>query len=258
MTRFFLATAAGLALLSGTALAADLPPAPAMYKAPPVMAPVYNWTGCYLNAGYGYGMWNQDHAFESNPGLVPISGRQTSGGRGWMGLAGAGCDFQVPVGGLGNAVIGVMGDYDFMNIHGVISDSGTVLQGDEKESSAWAVGGRVGLLVTPQFLTYFNGGYTQTHFNQVNMTSVGIGPVIAFVPSHTFHGWFLGGGTEYALSFLPIQGLFWRNEYRFSSFSSADLPILAAGTGVPFGVGFHQQYYTQTIMSSLVWRFNFH
>ena len=32
-------------------------------------------------------------------------------------------------------------------------------------------------------------------------------------------GWFLGGGTEYALNmdWIPIHGLFWRTEYRYAS-----------------------------------------
>ena len=49
-----------------------------------------------------------------------------------------------------------------------------------------------------------------------------------YVGSHTYHGWFIGGGTEIALSGLfglPAMptGLFWRSEYRYSSFNSADL-----------------------------------
>ena len=36
------------------------------------------------------------------------------------------------------------------------------------KSSTWAVGGRAGVLVTPRFLTYFDGGYTQARFDGVN------------------------------------------------------------------------------------------
>jgi len=55
MKTLFAASLTGLALLTGSALAADLPPAPQVYKAPPVMAPAYSWTGCYVNGGFGYG-----------------------------------------------------------------------------------------------------------------------------------------------------------------------------------------------------------
>jgi outer membrane immunogenic protein len=52
------------ALIATPALAADMG-AP-VYKAPlpaPPPVPVATWTGCYVNAGAGYGMFNQDHQF---------------------------------------------------------------------------------------------------------------------------------------------------------------------------------------------------
>jgi outer membrane immunogenic protein len=57
MKKIILTAAAGFAVISGSALAADLPAAapPMSYKAP-AMAPVYNWTGIYVDAGFGYGM----------------------------------------------------------------------------------------------------------------------------------------------------------------------------------------------------------
>jgi outer membrane immunogenic protein len=259
MNRLFAASLAGLALLSGSALAADLPPAP-VYKAPPPPAPVYNWTGCYANVGYGYGMSNIDHTLETFPGLVPANANGTDGGRGWLGTAGAGCDYQFPLGNLGNFVLGAFGDYNFMNVHGQVEDSVTILQGDAKESSAWAVGGRFGYLVTPALLTYFNGGFTETHYKQVNMSFFGIGAPVLFLPAHNYNGWFVGGGTEYALNFswFPIQGLFWRNEYRFSDYRSVDLDRLVVGTGAATGTADHFTPFVQTITSSLVWRFNWH
>jgi outer membrane immunogenic protein len=258
MKALFVATLAGAVLLSGAARAADLPmPAPE-YKAPAAIpAPVYNWTGCYISAGFGYGVWNQDNWTETFPGLVPVNARVTNGGRGWMGLAGGGCDVEVPIGGIfGNVLFGAFADYDFMDIHGQATYTG--FQGDLKQSSAWAAGGRVGVVITPNLLGYSNGGFTQTHFNAQNLQGLGIGPVVGFVPAHTFNGWFLGGGTEYALNFswLPVHGLFWRNEYRFSSFGKADLGFVAPAGSPLVGGGVHQQYYEQQVLSELVWRFN--
>ena len=117
------------------------------------MAPAYNWTGCYVNGGFGYGVSNTDHNAETLPGLVPIDGRNTSGARGWLGIAGAGCDFEVPFAGLGNWVVGAFGDYSFMNIHEPMQEF--LLQGDAKQTDAWAVGGRVGYVVTPNLLAYY-------------------------------------------------------------------------------------------------------
>jgi outer membrane immunogenic protein len=133
----------------------------------------------------------------------------------------------------------------------------TTLSGENKETSAWYVGGRIGYLVTPNLLTYFDGGYTQTHFDGINYFAT-TAP-FAFsdtTPSQTFHGWFLGSGLEYALNFswLPIHGLFWRNEYRYASYNSADLQFSTAA-GVPIATALHVTPYVQTVTSSLVWRF---
>ena len=232
-------------------------------KAPLAPSPAYSWTGCYINGGGGYGLWNQDFYIQST-----ITGAQTStstgGGRGWMGLFGGGCDYQFSLGGLGNWVIGAFGDYDPMDLEGTnqpqtvgIGALGSI-SGNVKESSAWYVGGRIGYLVTPALLTYFDGGYAQTRFEQVSYTFMPGGPAFESLPAQTFDGWFIGGGTEYALNFswLPIHGLFWRNEYRFATYNTNTATIVSSITGAPTDVAEHISPYVQTITSSLVWRFN--
>ena len=39
-----------------------------------------------------------------------------------------------------------------------------------KLRTSYAVGGRIGWLVTPQLLTYFKGGYTEAQFDRVNFS----------------------------------------------------------------------------------------
>ncbi len=112
----------------------------------------------------------------------------------------------------------------------------------------------------PRLLTYFDGGYTQTTFGQVNYTNdCGPALLLAALPVSPYrrppiNGWFVGGGTEYALnmSIIPIQGLFWRNEYRFDSYSSRDIALVGAT-----GVSEHADKYVQTITTGVVWKFNF-
>src|SRR5215472_16916080 len=109
MKRFILALAV-LATVSGSALAADL-----AAKARPSLAataPGYPWGGCYVDGGAGFGLWNQDNFSESSPG-VRLTADQTSGGRGWFGQIGGGCDYQFAVGGWGNFLIGALADYSF-------------------------------------------------------------------------------------------------------------------------------------------------
>lgn len=238
------------ALMAGNAMAADMRvKAPVM---PPPM-PTFSWTGCYLNAGVGYGLWDQQHT-ESN--LAGISVVETdAGGRGWLGRFGGGCDLQLS-GTFSNFVIGVFGDYDTMDLTGSTSLLLTGDVADEKESSAWAVGGRIGWAVAPQVLTYVSGGWAETRFDQLNETTR-FGVVNGFgFPSHTYNGWFLGGGVEYNFTWLPIQGLFWRTEYRYNSYNGDTLTEFNLATGVPSGIFMQSEKKVQTVTTSLVWRFN--
>jgi outer membrane immunogenic protein len=248
----------------GSAMAADMRAAPIL-KAP-MMAPVYSWTGCYIDAGVGYGMWNQDHSTTTNftLGGVPTpnitTAENTGGGRGWLGRVGAGCDYQVA----SSWVIGVFGDYDFMSLKGSMSPlliNGSALLADEKESAAWAVGARIGYLITPTILTYVNGGWTETRFDQMNIfNSLGASSTTGF-PEHTYKGWFIGSGFEYNFTWLPIQGLFLRTEYRYSTYQKDDIAEVDFATGgstgnFGFGNVLHASKQVQTVTTSLVWRFN--
>jgi outer membrane immunogenic protein len=264
MKKLLLGAVALVVLAAGPSVAADLATrAPAAYIPPPAPPPP-TFTGCYVNGGAGYGWWNIDHF--SNPGLGgATSNTTTSGGRGWLGTVGGGCDYQLGfLGGFwSNWVVGAFADYDFMDLHRTLLLSDGSGAGDEKESSAWAVGGRIGYLVTPNVFTYWNGGFTQTHFDGVNfsLTTPNF-QTTGFSGGQTYNGWFLGGGTEIALSGLfglplPLpRGLFWRSEYRYSSFSSANVTISpAAGSGLQVGVE-NMKPYVQTITTSLVYKFN--
>jgi outer membrane immunogenic protein len=251
MSRSFLSAVGVSCLLVaaplGAASAADMP-----LKAPPPPPPAYSWTGCYIDGGWGYGMWNEDQNSETTA-LVATSVTTTTGGRGWLGRFGAGCDYQFSLGNLGDWVIGALGDYDFRSVSGTFADPFNGVVGNANQSSAWAVGGRLGYLVTPALLAYSDVGYTQARFGRMSLGPVAGGAAVDFASGNTYTGWFLGSGTEYALNFswLPIRGLFWRNEYRYSSYNSADLQVTGAATFAE-----HIKPYDQTVTSSLVWRFN--
>jgi outer membrane immunogenic protein len=228
------------------------PPAP---PAPPAVA----WTGCYLDGGAGYGIWSEDH-YSETVALAATSPSATSGGRGWLGRLGAGCDYQFGLGNAGGWLIGIFADDDFRHIHGTYEDNFNNVLGDENERGAWAVGGRLGYLVTPSILAYFDGGYAQARFAQTNLAPAPFPPTPAvdFFPANTYRGAFVGGGTEYALNFawLPVRGLFWRNEYRYASYGAANLRAFVIATGAPAGFAEHIKPYDQTFTTSLVWRFN--
>jgi outer membrane immunogenic protein len=253
MNKLLIATAAVAFATAGTAGAADLPT-----KAPPMVAaaPVASWTGCYVSGGVGYGMWNQDHFAETTTTLTQLDPQTTTGGRGWLGRVGVGCDYQIAP----QFLIGAFGDYDWMSLKGQWDDAlaaGPAVVGTEKESASWAAGVRVGYLPYPNLLTFISGGWTQARFDQINFATA-TNPSIALttgIPRQTYNGWFIGGGTEYRLPWW--QNLTWKTEYRFSQFSSRDVAEVNLATGAAIGLSEHMEKFTQTVTTSLVWRFNF-
>jgi outer membrane immunogenic protein len=258
MKKLVLALSA-IAAFSAPALAADLAPRPYSKAPPPVVVPVVNWTGCYVGGGGGYGLWNQENtAFADGPPRVQFSDTTTTGGRGYFGTVQGGCDYQFAAMGQ-QFVIGAFGDYDFSSLKGKLNPPALGgLVGDEKMSSAWSVGGRAGWLVVPSLLTYFSAGYTEATFDRTNFTFV-FGPPFGvaaglFQDKRTYKGWFLGAGDEYALNFLP--GLFWKTEYRFSTFDREYNNIRATATGLPIGFSDDSKKWVHTVRSELVYRFN--
>ena len=235
-------------------------------------------------------MWNQDSFQESDPLHVQLTNTQTNAGRGWFGTVSGGCDYQVN----SNIVVGALADGDWGSLGGTYSSSGSfgvlsqpagqggaligggsaaglALQGSETMHSAWYAGARMGWLVTPTVLTYWEGGYTQAHFAQIDISSprfaptsapanIALGGAIAAlaldIPAQTYNGWFIGGGIDYA---LPIfSGLFWRADYRYATYSAVDVPIIVATTGLPVvpGRAVNSQMFVQTVRSELIYRFN--
>ena len=239
-----------LAAFSAPAVAADMAAKAPMRAAPVAYAP--SWTGCYIGGGAGYGLSNTDHQEFTVAGVADSLGG-TSGGRGWFGTVQAGCDYQFG----GNFVIGAFGDYDWAGIKGQRNASigSFPYFGTEKLDQAWSIGGRIGWLPSQNFLTYFSGGYTQAHFTGYNLAfniSPGFPPSFA-VNSNWRDGWFIGGGYEYQLNWLP--GLTWKTEYRFSDFGSQRDTVFAFNTATPVRLT-ESHKYTQTIRSELVYRFN--
>ena len=188
-----------------------------------------NWTGFWISGGFGYGLAQFQHS-ENNIAapFALVSAGQDAGAKGWLGKVGLGYDYQF-AGPWGNWVVGVFGDTDWSNIRGNYSiNTATVpgallgasqMQGRFDNDYSWAVGGRLGYVALPGLLTYFNAGYTESHYKGTNLIDITApaAPLATGVSigGFTRKGYFLGGGTEYAVSQIP--GLFWKNEVRFSS-----------------------------------------
>ncbi len=247
MKRLLIASV-GFALASGSAMAADL-----ALKAPPP-APVPTWTGCYVSAGFGYGMLDDARTVTGAPfGAVAPS---DSAGKVWLGAFGGGCDYQFNGSSIGPIVVGAFGEYDPMSISGNFGDPvNSSRYGIQNMSAAWYAGARAGVVVLPKLLTYIDGGFTGANIDQVNILNANGTPAGTpyYLPSASPTGWFIGGGYEYALTFVPINGLFWKTEYRFAEYDSYNQNYFHP---TPGAATVHNSVDVQTITSSLVWRFN--
>jgi outer membrane immunogenic protein len=198
------------------------------------------WTGFYLAGGGGYGIW---HAGTSSltPTGAPIAG-DTQSGRGWFGTVNTGYDYQIT----SRLVAGVFGDFDFANIRGLFQDQSNGLTGTMTERNAWYAGLRGGWLITPQIMSYYDVGYTQSNFGGVNLGGV------TTLGSQTYSGWFVGTGLETALPFLG-NNWFGRIEYRYASYRNVNTSALLAGGAVADIISFQPRI--ETLRTAIVYKF---
>jgi outer membrane immunogenic protein len=254
MKKLLIALTAAVAM-SGSAFAADM--ARPYTKAPPPVAPVYNWTGFYIFGGGGGGIWDaKSNMVNVPPGANPFlpSRDQKVGGDGWFGTVGIGYDWQFSP----NWVAGVFGDGQFGEIKGSLTDTFNSFEGQEKLRTSYAAGVRLGYLVAPNVLSYVNGGYSGSEWSGTTMTSLFPAiPGTITTPSFHRNGWFVGGGVENNLDIfgINIPGLFMKTEYRTAFYDRITLPETLVGFG-PLNQGVTFKPIVQTISTSLVYRFN--
>jgi outer membrane immunogenic protein len=232
-------------------------------SAPPARMPA-SWTGFHVDAGVGYGLWAADETTSAVPaslGEAQVLQPQRYGGKGWLGRFGGGFDYQFAP----NFVAGVFSDFDVSSLKGTLSDSAAPVAGEIKQQWSWAVGARAGVLPTPDILIYLDGGYTNARFSSATMTDPSGGLFFAAAtgntPAFTAAGWFVGGGTEYALTALA-NGLSWRTEYRYAEYGKQTL--VTTVSGIPPVVPVTQlnninfEPAVQTVVTQLVYKFNGH
>ena len=231
-------------------------------SAMPTKAPIMpvSWTGFYIGGGGGYGAADAFTTPVNGLTGVSLNSGANNGARGFFGSVSGGYDYQFSQ----KIVAGVLANYDFADIHGNSSIHAynfyfQPFGGTAKLSSSWAVGGRIGWLVTPKTLTYVNGGYTQARYDAMSLFDLGAGiPLGASVGAHTSSGWFLGSGVESKLDFLPGNGWFLRTEYRYADYGSTTTPVVtgtpSAFLGLPLLL--RSDLVVQTVRTELSYKFN--
>ncbi len=200
---------------AGSASAADLPAAP-LYKAPPVMAPVFTWTGFYIGVSAG-GHWDTDRITASaNPvGFVPFlinvpilnNALATSlNPKGFIGGGQIGYNWQT-----GNFVLGLEADASGMSgtaqrtLTGAPLTAAGLALGDFATDSVKAtflgtVRGRVGVTFD-RVLLYATGGAAWGTIQTTDTFGAFSGTVVSTISNTTNRfGWTVGGGVEFAIA----------------------------------------------------------
>lgn len=230
------------------------------YIAPVALKP-HSWSGVYVGVGAGagsfdYGLWG--HATKSKrKEKRKCNGRTGDGGcrdpgdwyeregsydypkdihvsdDDWniFGTVQVGIDHQIGQ----HFVIGAFADFDLYTDSGSSFSMPWVnptrehyemgsLSSNVELDSVWSIGGRIGALVTPQFLLYGMGGYTQANLD-ANQTLVlnddwGTQTLSVNLPDE-LHGYFVGVGGEYKLR----DNMSLKVEYRYSDFDSVSASV---------------------------------
>jgi outer membrane immunogenic protein len=243
---------------AGAAVAADLSPA---YKAPvQAVAPAATWTGFYIGGNVGYG-WDSGStgvsAFSTDPALAPALAAIVGAGsypaalspsaNGAIGGGQIGYNWQLP----SQWLIGLEADIQGSGIKGAASQTlsppgfDTTSTGVTK-SIDWfgTVRGRVGFLVTPQWLLYGTGGLaygqTKSSFNTTDLTG-GCVPNATLcangASSSVRTGWTAGAGAEAMLApnwSVKVEYLYVDLGRRSMDIPASTIPAIVFNTSTPF------------------------
>lgn len=207
MYKPLLVAAAGAVLAATPALAADLPPSPPLYKAPPMPAPM-SWTGFYIGGDIG-GSWAHTDSSWFAPALGVDPTASGINGSNFLGGVHLGYNYQFSPA----WVAGLEGDWSWTHDHGsdteplTVAGTGVPVGGGAEttmnSSVDWlaSIRGRLGYLVTPNVLAYGTGGAA---WGRVHDSATASDPALGYLASTsvgtTADGWVAGGGLEWAIT----------------------------------------------------------
>ncbi|MFO1108833.1 MAG: outer membrane beta-barrel protein [Bradyrhizobium sp.] len=236
---------------AGSVLAADMAARP-YTKAPPVIDPVYNWTGFYagVNVGAVFSRSEFDYIpsnfFAITPGLGP-DGTVRFNRTGFTGGGQAGYNWQA-----GKFVLGVEGDINYTDVRGSGSITRAVAPGlpngytvSESSKSDWLATARLRAGITGgNALFYVTGGLAVADYNFTQTSFFPNCPCgVSTSVTGTKAGWTAGGGVEYA--FTPAWSV--KAEYLYVDLGSASFSDNLAAGGFPAASFTHNTRLTESI-----------
>jgi outer membrane immunogenic protein len=191
-----------------------------VYKAPPPVVPLWNWSGCHVggHAG-GLSAAAKDWIVRTPGGAFYGQSLGEHTADRWLAGAQAGCDYQFP----GGFVIGVQGDYawtDAEGSHDSAREFGVAYH--SKVRSLASVTGRVGY-AWDRFLGYVRGGGAWQR-DDYWATTIILGT--AYTAREARSGWTIGVGGEYAFTNV-VSGFIEYNHYDFGARDVAFSPQIA-------------------------------
>jgi len=281
MNKFTAAAAVALALVAGSAFAADLPyrkEAP-VYVPPP---PSFSWAGLYggINIGYGFGDGSQEYGGIGyiTPGiLAPAPAAAFPGGsvlggtsnlNGVVGGGQVGYNWQFSPW----LVFGVEADIQASDVHDTVNSAaavadafGTHLQtATSTKSVDWygTVRGRVGVApFIPNLLIYGTGGFAYggvTHgvgFADIfNGGATGFSSIATAQYDSTSTGWTAGGGIEWSPTGFPAWSV--KVEYLYVDLGNTSVSGVSVGGNPVYGATYSSPTRFHTVRAGLNWHFN--
>ena len=243
MRKLWLGVATAM-LVSGSAMAADYPVAPPLYRGaafPPPPLPVYSWTGCYLGASTG-GVWVRKQYTAGADIGAPIGTELGShDANSFIGVVQGGCNYQ-----MGPWVVGAQADFGWANAIGSHPDTFFIGITDRSTSrSVASVTGRVGYAFD-RILPYVKGGAAwerDEYRSYITCTAIDVATA-----SETRSGWTVGAGLEYGIT-INLSGFV---EYDYYGFGSRNIPFFFAG--LPVGT-IDIRESKHVVKAGLNWRF---
>jgi outer membrane immunogenic protein len=184
-----LIAAAVIGVSANAASAADM--SRPVYKAAPMVAPGFNWTGFYLGAVGGYA-WGEANASPTGVlGAIPAVTNMRSKPDGWLAGGTIGYNYQQ-----GNLVLGTEGEFYWSDLEGSTSNDLLSLTATYSNNWTGTLSTRLGVAFDT-LLVYSKAGVAWAN-NDYNMAVAPAG--FSSTVSDTETGWLVGGGVEWAFA----------------------------------------------------------